>query len=43
MYEIMNYFQDLPAGDLALWGVLLFLLVVELCIHRNATRKRPLI
>ncbi len=43
MNEIMTYFQNLPNGDLALWAVILFLLIVELVIHNNATRKRPLI
>lgn len=43
MNEILKYFQDLPASDFALWGVLVFLLIAELVVHKNATRKRPLI
>jgi hypothetical protein len=43
MNEILKYFQNLPAGDFILWAVLAFLLIAELVIHRNATRKRPLI
>lgn len=43
MNEIMTYFQNLPNGDLALWAAIVFLLIVELVIHKNATRKRPLI
>lgn len=43
MQDFLLYFRDLPSGDLALWGVLAFLLVVELAIHKHATRKPPLI
>jgi len=43
MNEIIAYFRDLPSGDLALWGILVFLLIAELLIHRSATRKPPLI
>ena len=43
MNDIVNYFGTLPKGDLALWVGLLALLLLELGIHKKATRKRPLI
>ncbi len=43
MNEILLYFRDLPSGHFTLWAVLAFLLIVELAIHRNTTRKPPLV
>jgi hypothetical protein len=43
MNEIVAFILDLSSGDRALLAALALLMILELVIHRSATRKRRLI
>lgn len=43
MNDVVTIIQEMSSRDFALLIGLVFLLIIELAIHKNATRKPPLI